>query len=207
MNYDYDYEKHYCDVILARWRLKSPAPLLFTQPFSQAQAPVPLSIFRSNSKFDQNWKDSSLKYTWPITKIFCTRHDSVTVVTCAKYLCMRNFVVIGREHFKPKHCKIWSNFEFDRNIVSGKNPSSPSLAFVRGIHWGPVNSPYKWPVTQKMFLFDDVIINYSGGSEVTQREWVRSGGIKTYQNTTKHEVFIFTRMEVFWKCNSICGMK
>ena len=30
------------------------------------------------------------------------------------------------------------------------------LAFVRGIGRWPVNSPYKGPVTQKMFLFDDV---------------------------------------------------
>ena len=37
--------------------------------------------------------------------------------------------------------------------------SSASLAFVRGIHRRPVNSPHKWPVTPKMFPFDDVIIN------------------------------------------------
>ena len=53
-------------------------------------APVPLSIFRSNSKFDENSKHSSVKYTRPITTIFCTRHDSVTVVTCAKYRCDRS---------------------------------------------------------------------------------------------------------------------
>ena len=53
-------------------------------------APVPLSIFRSNSKFDENSKDSNVKYTPPITKIFCTRHDSFTVVTCAKYRCDRS---------------------------------------------------------------------------------------------------------------------
>ena len=35
--------------------------------------------------------------------------------------------------------------------------SSVSLAFVQGIHRGPVNSPHKWPVTRKMFPFDDVI--------------------------------------------------
>ena len=35
---------------------------------------------------------------------------------------------------------------------------SVSLAFVRGIHRGPVNSPHKWPVTRKMFPFDDVIM-------------------------------------------------
>ena len=37
-----------------------------------------------------------------------------------------------------------------------KHQSSASLSFVRGIHWSPVNSPHKRPVTQKMFPFDDV---------------------------------------------------
>ena len=40
-----------------------------------------------------------------------------------------------------------------------KHHSSASLAFVRGIHHGPVNSTHKWPVTRKVFPFDDVIIN------------------------------------------------
>ena len=39
-----------------------------------------------------------------------------------------------------------------------KHQSSASLAFVRGIHREPVNSPHKWPVTRKMFPFDDVIM-------------------------------------------------
>ena len=39
-----------------------------------------------------------------------------------------------------------------------KQQSSASQAFVRGIHRGPVNSPHKWPVTGKMFPFDDVIM-------------------------------------------------
>ena len=37
-----------------------------------------------------------------------------------------------------------------------KHQSSASLAFVRGIHRRPVNSPHKWSVTRKMFSFDDV---------------------------------------------------
>ena len=41
-----------------------------------------------------------------------------------------------------------------------KHQSSASLAFVRGIHRWPVNSPHKGPVTQKMFPFDDVIMKY-----------------------------------------------
>ena len=39
-----------------------------------------------------------------------------------------------------------------------KHQSSASLAFVRRIHRGPVNSLHKWPVTRKMFSFDDVIM-------------------------------------------------
>ena len=38
-----------------------------------------------------------------------------------------------------------------------KHQSFASLAFVRGIHRGPVNSPHKGPVTRKMFPFHDVI--------------------------------------------------
>ena len=41
---------------------------------------------------------------------------------------------------------------------SKKTSSSASLSFVRGIHWGPINSPHKGPVTRKMFPFDDVIM-------------------------------------------------
>ena len=51
---------------------------------------------------------------------------------------------------------------FYSTIYSGadqsKHQSSASLAFVWGIHRGPVNSPHKWPVTRKMFPFYDVIM-------------------------------------------------
>ena len=36
--------------------------------------------------------------------------------------------------------------------------SSAWLAFVRGIHRWPVNSPHKRPVTRKMFPFDDIML-------------------------------------------------
>ena len=48
------------------------------------------------------------------------------------------------------------------NVCSGadqrKHQSYTSLAFVRGIHRWPVNSPHKGPVTRKMFPLDDVLI-------------------------------------------------
>ena len=63
----------------ARWRLKSPASLLLTQPFIQAQ-------IKEKNKAPR---------PWPL---------------CGE------------------------------------------------IHWWPMNSPHKWPVTRKMFPFDDVIM-------------------------------------------------
>ena len=39
-----------------------------------------------------------------------------------------------------------------------KHQSAASLAFVRGIHRQPVNSPHKGPVTWKMLPFDDLIM-------------------------------------------------
>ena len=54
-----------------------------------------------------------------------------------------------------------------------KHQSSASLAFVRGIHRGPVNSPHKWPVTRKMFPFDDVSHGISPSTPPTH--YPRSG--------------------------------
>ena len=42
-----------------------------------------------------------------------------------------------------------------------KHPSYSSLTVVRGIHRWPVNSPHNWPVTRKMFPFDDVIMEWA----------------------------------------------
>ena len=41
-----------------------------------------------------------------------------------------------------------------------KHQSSESLAFVWGIHRGPVNSPHKGPVMRKIFPFGDVIMEW-----------------------------------------------
>ena len=55
---------------------------------------------------------------------------------------------------------VYSAVDSDAN--QRKHQSSASLAFVRGIHRGPVNSSHKWPVTRKMFPFDDVIMDDHG---------------------------------------------
>ena len=73
----------------------------------------------------------------------------------------------GVSNHQPRH--VYST------VYSGaderKHQSSASLAIVRWIHRGPVNSPHKWPVTRKMFPFDDVIMGF-------KHSYVRSGRIR-----------------------------
>ena len=52
--------------------------------------------------------------------------------------------------------------------IKKKHQSSAPLAFLRGIHPWPVNSPHKGPVTRKMFAFDDVIME---GKECRVLKW------------------------------------
>ena len=54
-----------------------------------------------------------------------------------------------------------------------KHQSSASLAFVRGIRQWPGSSPHKWPVTRKMFLFDDVIMWFHHLDDTTLLPLVR----------------------------------
>ena len=50
-----------------------------------------------------------------------------------------------------------------------EHQSSASLAFVWGIHRWPVNSPHQWPVTWKIFPFDDVIV--ASNTEIVSLLW------------------------------------
>ena len=65
-----------------------------------------------------------------------------------------------------------------------KHQSSASQAFVRGIHWLPVNSPHKWPVTRKMFPFDDVIMPL----QLTRRTDARRFQLPQFQAQCSNEL-------------------
>ena len=60
-------------------------------------------------------------------------------------------------------------------ICSGNNQrkhqNSASLAFMRGIHRWPVNSPHKGPVTRKIFPVDDVVIVRRAGLLWSQQDF------------------------------------
>ena len=61
----------------------------------------------------------------------------------------------GIWNHQPHPCLLNRLFGVDQR----KHQSSASLAFVWGIHRGPVNTPHKWPVTRKMFPSDDAIMS------------------------------------------------
>ena len=59
-----------------------------------------------------------------------------------------------------------------------KHQCSSSLAFVRGIHRWPVNSPHKGPATRKMFPFDDV--NTTHDDVIKWKHFPRTGNTNIY---------------------------
>ena len=77
------------------------------------------------------------------------------------------FAKVGQQHYSDiimgwTASKITSLAIAYSTVYTGadqrKHQSSASLAFVQGIRLWPGNSPHKWPVTLKMFLFDDAIM-------------------------------------------------
>ena len=87
---------------------------------------------------------------------------------CVRKRCLE-FHSIGIKHYHDVMMGMIASQITSLNIVYStvysdadqrKHQSSASLAYVRWIHRGPVNSPHKWPVTRKMFPLDDVIMNY-----------------------------------------------
>ena len=80
----------------------------------------------------------------------------VCICRCYTYKTSLEWRHIGRDGVSNHHTIGYST------VSSGadqrKDQSSMSLAFVRGIHRWLVSSPHKWPVTRKMFPFDDVIM-------------------------------------------------
>ena len=76
-----------------------------------------------------------------------------------------------------------------------KHQSSASLAFVWGIYRGPVNSPHKWPVTPKMFPFDDVIMSSACilyGANVTR-------DVQGSDNVSNHCRHWLTQCPSYWR--------
>ena len=54
--------------------------------------------------------------------------------------------------------RLFTQSFFRAQMKERKLQSTASLAFMRGNHWWPENSPHKRSVTRKMFPIDDVIV-------------------------------------------------
>ena len=86
-------------------------------------------------------------------RFWCSLHHQCTSSHGVDSLQWRHNERDGVSNHQPHDCLL--NRLFRRR--SKKTSNSASLAYVRGIHRWPVNSPPKGPVTRKMFSYDDVI--------------------------------------------------
>ena len=89
----------------------------------------------------------------------CVTQDCIVIASLVSYSCNGplQWRHKGRDsvsNYQPHDCFTTVYSDADQR----KHQSPASLAFVQGDR-GPVNSPHKWPVTRKMFPFDDVIMH------------------------------------------------
>ena len=138
------------------------------------------NIFTSHpDKHKRNWKSvSTINVTHAPIQINCARNiasnylsqqqpdSSFTTVLNVRFFPVKYVINSGVQPLSNWHNQVTYGMENGTIVFltvysdadQRKHQSSVSLAFVRGIHRGPVNSPHKWPVTRKMFPFDDVIM-------------------------------------------------
>ena len=115
------------------------------------------------------YKNDKIMHTF----VFCLGFGLIILLACFMVTSLLLATSLLWRHNGTMACQITSLTIVYSTVYSGadqrKHQSSASLSFVRVIHRGSVNSPHKWPVTRKMFPFDDVIIgeSYSYPTEAT----------------------------------------
>ena len=94
-----------------------------------------------------------------LSRLQCVKADVLNFILCLYRIYHRHYddVIMGAIASQITSLTIVYSTVYS-GANQSKHQSSASLAFVRGIHRGPVNSPHKGPVTRKMFPFDDVIM-------------------------------------------------
>ena len=72
-----------------------------------------------------------------------------------------------------------------------KHQSSASLAFVLGIHRGPVNSPHKWPVRRKCFhLMTSSCLTSGGTGAWRSTDIIQGYDAATIRKTLGHKIHL-----------------
>ena len=115
-----------------------------------------------------------------IKAIFCIRYTLLNAIslkflytiTWLSFIFMsllwRHNGLDGVSNHQPHDCLL--NHSFRRR--SKKTSKLRLTGLLRGIHRWPVNSPYKWPVTRKIFQFDDVIMCHVYLRQIVKRVWI-----------------------------------
>ena len=106
----------------------------------------------------RRWPELLFDPTWP-RRLFLIKMslEVINVHYCDAIMSAMASQITSLTIVNPSLC--WDTDQRDHQ-------SSASLAFVQGIHRRPVNAPHKWPVTRKMFPFDDVIMLWSSHKQI-----------------------------------------
>ena len=129
-----------------------------------------------------------------VTNVSCYYLNCFTrILQCTHY----GDVITGAIAFQITSLTIVSSNVYS-DADQRKHQSPASLAFVRGIHWGSVKSPHTWPVTRKMFPFDDVIMNFMNSCDSTWGlpsicDWI-------WNNETHTKPYPFTAISSYCTC-------
>ena len=123
--------------------------------------PFPCTILYKSYLFYPSWQATSFER--PLSWVAFIEGFHCSALTGACFACLQLFsawpwhytdVIMGAIVSQITSLTIVYSVVYS-DADQKKHQSSASLAFVRGIHRGP----HKWPVTRKMFPFDDVIMD------------------------------------------------
>ena len=115
------------------------------------------------ARFSMKWYTNSflLSSDYMLGDVYCTREQCCMhyddVIMCAIASLITSLTIV--------YSTVYSDAD------QRKHQSYASLAFMWWIHRGPVNSPHKWPVTRKIFPFDDVIMYNLTLTEIEMSFW------------------------------------
>ena len=118
-------------------------------------------IFNTEVSFLIQWTKTNSNRVNEKEKIYHRKTVKLTKFddsTCEVSICHYNDVIMGAMAHQIISLTIVYSIVY-AGADQRKHQSSALLAFV-WVHWWSVNSPHKWPVTQKMFPFDDVIMKW-----------------------------------------------
>ena len=153
-NYRWTFDERYCNRCI-----HIGSPVLSENHSGVSVLTIP-SIYLGCVRTDARMRDTSFKLCpWPLGSGYQNHYTDVTMIPMASQITSLTIV----------YSTVYSGTN------QRKHRSSASLAFVRGIHRWPVNSPHNGPVTRKIFPFDDVIMDWSCAGNSKAKHGIATG--------------------------------